>query len=50
MSARRAKTSRPLCSDGWTNVTKARDSAGTTTVDQSIGGSMGVLASPTLSQ
>jgi hypothetical protein len=46
MSASRAKRNRPLCGDGWTNVTKARESAGATTVDQSRGGSSGVLASP----
>ena len=50
MSARRANSSSPLCGDGLTKVTNARDSAGATTVDQSIGGSIGVLTSPTFSR
>ena len=50
MSARRANSNRPLCGDGWTKVTNARDSTGATTVDQSIGGSIGVLTRPTFSR
>jgi hypothetical protein len=46
MSASRANSISPLCGAGWTNVTKARESVGATTVDQSIGGSIGVLSSP----
>jgi hypothetical protein len=40
----------PLCGAGCTNVTNARASAGATTVDQSIGGSIGVLIRPALSR
>jgi hypothetical protein len=41
MSARRANTSKPLCGAGWTKVTKARDSVGATTVDQSMVAGLG---------
>ena len=50
MSASRANSSSPLCGDGLTKVTNARDSPGATTVDQSIGGSIGVLTRPILSR
>jgi hypothetical protein len=50
MSASLANRNSPLCGDGLTKVTKARDSAGASTADQSIGGSMGVLTRPTLSR
>jgi len=50
MSARRANSSRPLCVDGLTNVTKARASGGAITDDQSRDGSIGVLTSPTRSR
>jgi hypothetical protein len=50
MSASLAKRNTPLCGAGLTNVTNARESTGATTVDQSIGGSIGVLNRPTLSR
>ena len=50
MSASRANSSSPLCGDGLTKVTNARDSTGATTAAQSIGGSIGVLISPTFSR
>ena len=50
MSASRANSSSPLCGDGLTKVTNARDSAGASVADQSIGGSIGVLTRPTLSR
>ena len=50
MSASRANRNRPLCGAGFTKVTNARDSAGATTVDQSSGGSSGVLTRPILSR
>ena len=50
MSASRANSSRPLCGAGLTKVTNARDSVGATTLDQSIGGSIGVLTRPTFSR
>ena len=40
----------PLCGDGLTKVTNARDSVGATTDDHSIGGSSGVLTSPIFSR
>src|SRR5258705_4995936 len=46
MSARRANSSRPLCADGLTKVTNARDSSGARVADQSIGGFSGVLFQP----
>ena len=46
MSASRAKTPAPLCTDGFTYVTNVRESAGASTSDQSIGEGMPVLMSP----